>query len=247
MLSLTVLGCSGSYASASEACSGYLVQTETTSIWVDCGPGTLSAIQRWIDPTRLDAIVVSHQHPDHCAELPVFYNALKWYLGGKRMPVYAASGVFEVSAVHVPDLTDVFDWTVIDATSQVRIGDVDVSFDRTDHTVETLACRFDSDGRSIVYTSDTGPGWDPSGLAADADVLLGDATVLHDQVHDGLPHMSARQLAEAATRARVGELVLTHLAPGSDPAAFMQEATEHFGGPIGCASGGVVVVAGRHV
>lgn len=247
MLKLTVLGCSGSYASATEACSGYLVQSETTKIWVDCGPGTLGAIQRWVDLVDLDAIVVSHQHPDHCAELPVFYNALKWYLRGGPMSVFAAEGVLEVTSAHLTEVDDVFDWTVVDADSELCIGDIDVRFDQTDHPVPTLACRFDHGGRSIVYTSDTGPDWEPAVLAAGADVLVGDATVLHDAVHDGLPHLSARQLAEAATRAGVGELILTHLAPGSDRAAFVAEASRYFDGPIGCASGGVVVEAGRHV
>ncbi len=244
MLSVTVLGCSGSYASATEACSGYLVSSGTTKVWVDCGPGTLAAIQQHIDLGDVDAIVVTHQHPDHCGELPVLYNALKWYIDLSGLPVYAPSGVREVTDVFVDDSSDVFEWTTIDATSEVRVGDIDIRFDRTDHTVETLACRFETGGNAVVYTADTGPGWDLSKIAAGVDVLIGDATVVHADLSGGSPHLSARQLAEAADRANVGHLVLTHLAPGSDPERFLAEADRYFDGPVSCASGGMVIRVG---
>ena len=75
-LTVTVLGCDGSYAGPDGACSGYLVSSGDTHVWLDCGPGTLANLQRHIDLHDLSAIVVSHSHPDHWAELPVAYNAL---------------------------------------------------------------------------------------------------------------------------------------------------------------------------
>ena len=48
-LSVTVLGCSGTFASAGGACSGYLVRSDATTIWLDCGPGTLGNLQRHVD------------------------------------------------------------------------------------------------------------------------------------------------------------------------------------------------------
>ena len=40
-LRITVLGCSGTYASTESACSGYLVQSSTTSVVLDAGPGPI--------------------------------------------------------------------------------------------------------------------------------------------------------------------------------------------------------------
>ncbi len=77
-LSITVLGCSGTYAGPGGACSGYLVRSNDTSVWVDTGPGSLANLQQHIDLASLDAIVVSHSHPDHWGELGVVRNALKY-------------------------------------------------------------------------------------------------------------------------------------------------------------------------
>ena len=62
-LSITVLGCSGTYAGPGGACSGYLVRSNDTSVWLDTGPGSLANLQQHVDLTSLDAIVVSHEPP----------------------------------------------------------------------------------------------------------------------------------------------------------------------------------------
>ena len=46
------------------------------------------------------------------------------------------------------------------------------------------------------------------------------------------PHLSALQAGAMAANAGVKRLLLTHLAPGSDAAAFGREATEAFGTPV---------------
>ena len=61
-LSLTVLGCSGTYAAPGGACSGYLVRSSTTTVLVDCGPGTLANLQQHVSLLDLDAVVVTHEH-----------------------------------------------------------------------------------------------------------------------------------------------------------------------------------------
>ena len=51
-LSVTVLGCDGSYAGPGGACSGYLVSSGDTHVWLDCGPGTLANLQQHLDPNK---------------------------------------------------------------------------------------------------------------------------------------------------------------------------------------------------
>ncbi len=246
-LSVTVLGCSGSYAAAGTACSGYLIRSATTSIWVDCGPGTVANIQEHIDLADIDALMISHHHPDHCAELPVIYNAFKWFIGRTSVPTYAPIGVLGVTEAMSGPTGDVFAWTVIDETSRVSIGDIEVRFARTDHPVETLAMRFDCDGESIVYTADTANGWDPAELALGADVLVGEATVLDADLAPETPHMSAAQIAAAAERSGVATLLMTHLAPGSEAPAFVAEAEANTTIPVVLAVSGLVMAARRPV
>ena len=65
----------------------------------------------------------------------------------------------------------------------------------------------------------------------------------HGREHEGegIPHMSAREAARAASVAGAERLVLTHLAPGCDPDAQLAEASESFDGDIAVARPGVVL------
>ena len=236
-LSITVLGCSGSYAAPGSACSGYLVRSATTSLWVDCGPGSLANLQEHLALEDVDAILVSHVHPDHFGELPVAYNALKWYLGHDSMPVHTTAEVRRLTDIICGSTDDLFEWHVLDPAASFTVGDITVRCDVTDHPVETLAMRFDHAGRSIVYTADTGPAWDPMSLAHGADVMVCDSTVMSAEWNDMVPHLSAADAGDFATRCAVGRLVLTHAAPGSDVEAHLDEART--------AAAGIDVVAAR--
>ena len=229
-LSVTVLGCSGSYAAAGGACSGYLVRTATTSVWLDCGPGTLANLQEHVALEDLDAVVVSHAHADHVGELPVFKNACKYYLGREGLPVFAPSQVREVMSAFPSRSVKVFDWHIVADGDEAQIGDLSVRFSRTDHPVETLASVFGHAGQTLGYTADTGPGWSPAQLGP-LDLLVGEATMNASDPSNEV-HMSAAGLGAVARDLGVGRLVVTHVPPTSQPEVHRTEAEEAFGGPV---------------
>ncbi|MGH3539116.1 MAG: MBL fold metallo-hydrolase, partial [Pseudonocardiaceae bacterium] len=66
---LTVLGCSGSVPGPESPASGYLLRAGDTSVLLDLGNGTFGALQRYLDPFTLDGLILSHLHPDHCADI----------------------------------------------------------------------------------------------------------------------------------------------------------------------------------
>jgi ribonuclease BN (tRNA processing enzyme) len=237
-LTITVLGSSGTYPAAGTACSGYLLRSDTTSVWLDCGTGSLANLQRHVPLDQIDGIVCSHSHPDHWLELPVAVNALRYGLGRPKamIPLYwtaQTAELFGIVSGHPPKPT--FDDHVVDETSTARIGDIDLRFSRTDHPVETLAVRADAGGRSIAYTADTGNAWELASLGEGIDVAVVEATL--DEAEAGVvQHLTASQAGAQATRAGVAALVLTHLAPGSDPAARSAAAATSFDGPIAVAT-----------
>ena len=236
-LSVTVLGCSGTYAGPGGACSGYLVRTASTSIWMDCGAGTLANVQRHVRLQDLDGIVVSHSHPDHWLELPVLANALRYGVGvpDLGLPLLWTAGTAELYAAIASDPGGTLATRVIDEHSTATIGDIDLSFSRTDHPVETLAIRAEHEGRSIVYTADTGNAWRLASLGPDLgrtiDLAIVEATLDESDV-DVVQHLTASQAGRQAAEAGVATLVLTHLAPGSDPEARRSDAARAFAGPI---------------
>ena len=147
-LSITVLGCSGTYAAAGGACSGYLVRSGTTTVLVDAGPGTLANVQQHVGIDGLDAVVVTHEHPDHWLEVPVLRNAMKYSLGLGALPLFSTAGTLGL-AEGITSLSPTFLPTVVADGDEVSVGDVSLRFSRTHHPVETLAVRASADVSAV--------------------------------------------------------------------------------------------------
>lgn len=238
-LSVTVLGCSGTWASAESACSGYLVSDGTTQVWVDCGPGTLTALQQHCAIADVDALIVTHSHPDHCLELPVLRNAMKYGLHLERLPLYAPRDVLRLleTLVGSQGISPTFTPRMIGDRSKATVAGLAFEFSRTDHPVETLAVRVqtvgDGDQPVVVYSADTGPGWDVDRFAGPIDLALLEGTLLAADVDEaGAVHLTAKQAGAMAGRAGVRRLVLTHVPPTGDPARHQAEAADAFGAPV---------------
>jgi len=225
---VTVLGCSGSYPGPGGACSGYLVDDGTTRVWLDAGAGTLANLQRHLPLAELDAIVLSHEHPDHWTDLEGFHNVLRFVLFRTGFPVYAPAGVKQ----HIyGDMSPWVAWKDIADGDTATVGGLSLTFSRTDHGPETLAVRVDAEGSSFGYTADTGPGWAVSALGPGLDTVLCEATV--PSILEGrMQHLSARQAGESAREAGARRLVLTHLWPTLDREQSRAEGAEAFGAPV---------------
>lgn len=234
-IEVTVLGCSGTYAEAGGACTGYLVRGGGTTVLLDCGPGTLGNLQRHIDLSELDAIVITHCHPDHWVELPVLRNAWKWVLRRQGLPVFTTAETWMMADVAGGgSIDDTFARDIVRDGDERRIGTQRWRFSRTDHPVETLAVRVDVDGRSFVFSSDTGPAWSLAALSDHdgIDLAFCESTYVETTRPPTAPHLSARHAGALGAAAGARHLVLTHLMPGEDPEAHLAEARASFGGSL---------------
>ncbi len=233
MITLTVLGCDGSHAGAGGAGSGYLVRSWSTGtvLWLDAGPGTFANLQRFVDPRRLDAVIVTHEHVDHCSDVLALATAARWTWPTRRdpIPVLAPAGVrARLKPGGAGDEDGVLDWREIGDGDGARIGDLRVTFSRTDHGPVTLAVRVESDAGTLGYSADSGPGWSLGALGADLDLALCEATYTRE--HEGtVDHMSGSQAGATARQAGVRRLVLTHRWPTIAAGAVRAEAEETFG------------------
>lgn len=227
-LSVTVLGCSGSYPGPGAACSGYLVRGAGTTVWLDAGSGTLANLQRHVALDQIDAVVLTHEHPDHWSDLEGYRVACAYVIERTGVPVYAPVGLEERLSA---DAAPAFEWHTVAGGDGVTVGRLQLRFSRTDHPPETLAVRVDGDGRSLVYSADTGPAWSLADLGPGIDVALCEATYLADR-EGTAGHLSARQAGAMARQAAAGRLVLTHVWPTVDPEASRAEAEAAYGRPV---------------
>jgi ribonuclease BN (tRNA processing enzyme) len=239
-MELTVLGSSGSYGAAfGGACSGYLVRDGDTSIWMDCGNGTFPLLAQHVDPGELSAVVITHEHPDHCADIYGLHVLLRYGLEQCGLPVFAPEGAEARLGALVASWGDTFEWNAVDDGDKARVGGVDLRFSRTDHPPPTYAVEASAGGRRLIYTADTGPQWSVDAFGSGADLVLSEASYLDDDIPIAI-HLSARQAGRAAREARAHRLVLTHIWPQVDPEASAAEGSEAFGEPVTLAVPGLV-------
>jgi ribonuclease BN (tRNA processing enzyme) len=230
---LTVVGCSGSGPGPFSAASCYLVEHDGFRLLLDLGNGAFGSLLGLVDPGTIDAVFLSHLHADHCLDVAPFvvWHRYSGRSPGRRVPLYAPAGAERRLALAYDgedaDLTDVFDFQVV-TVGESTIGPFAVRTARTAHPVECHAIRLTADGRSLVYTGDTGPCDRIVELARGADVLLAEAA--HPPA-PGLPqglHLTGREAGEHAAAAGVGRLLLTHVPAWVDEIAQLFTASAVF-------------------
>ncbi|MCZ2804516.1 MBL fold metallo-hydrolase [Modestobacter sp. VKM Ac-2983] len=230
---LTVVGCSGSAPGPSSPASCYLVEHEEFALLLDLGNGSFGALQGLTDPSRVDAVYLSHLHADHCLDAAPFivWHRYSGRSDGRAVPLYAPVGADRrLAAAYDADggpIDDVFDVTPV-GPGTWSIGPFEVRTARTAHPVECYAVRLTVGGRSLVYTGDTGPSDAVVELARGADVLLAEAA--HPDVPDLPPalHLTGRQAGEHAAAAGVGRLLVTHVPAWVDAEAQLAAARSVF-------------------
>ena len=235
---LTVLGCAGSFPGPESACSAYLVEADGFRLLIDFGAGSLSALQRYAGLHSVDAILLTHLHCDHMLDACSYIVVRRYDPTGPlpALPVYAPAGAAErIAAAYWQDdepLDDVYTFYGLQP-GRFPLGPFGVTVERVNHPVETYGVRLEHDGRVLTYSSDTAPCEALLRLAAGADLFLCEASYLDGVANPPDLHLTGGEAGEAATKADVGTLLLTHLvtAWGSE-ASTVEAASAAFSGPV---------------
>lgn len=250
---VTVVGCSGSFAGPESPASCYLVQHEENgrlwSVLLDLGSGAFGALQRYVDPRALDAVLISHLHPDHCIDLTGMYVFRTYHPEGmpeRPLPLYGPPRTphrftrmyhgLEHDAVE-----RVFDVHTLADTARIEVGPLTVTAYAVHHPVEAYGFRVEAAGRVLAYTGDTDSCANLSPLLRGADLALMDCAFVDGR--DTVPgiHLSGSRAAQAALQAGgVERLVLTHLPSWNDPDVCRAQAAALWPGEVGLARPGDV-------
>jgi ribonuclease BN (tRNA processing enzyme) len=235
---LTVLGCAGSFPGPESACSAYLVEEDGFRLLIDFGSGSLSALQRYAGLRAVDAILLTHLHCDHMLDACTYVVVRRYDPSGPlpALPVYAPAGAPDrIAAAYSQEegpVDDVYTFYGLQPGT-FPIGPFSVTVDRVNHPVETYGVRLESKGRVLTYSSDTAPCEALVRLAMGADLFLCEASYIDGVDNPPDLHLTGREAAEVATKAGVGQLLLTHLvAAWGSEADTWDAASAAFSGPI---------------
>lgn len=248
---LTIVGSAGSVPGPGSAASCYLVEAEaagrTWSLVLDLGSGAIGPLQSFTNPARVDAVLISHGHPDHCADLGAL-SVLRRYgpdrdLGLPRIALFGPPGidrrVLEVSGDTGPDPTyddlAIFDFTALQHGARVSLGPFDITAARAFHPVPALAYRIEGPspyrGRaSIVFTGDTDRCAEVDALVRGCDLLLGEAGWAHRWENPPGIHMNGDELGRLAAASGAAQTVVTHIAAWVEPTETMAQVHAHMPG-----------------
>lgn len=217
-MKLRILGMNGPFPAAGGACSGYLLTAGDRHFMLDMGSGVLARLLNFMNPIEVSAILQSHFHYDHAADLGV----LSYYL--------AATGANKAMPVYAPEKTAVLDapcfaWR---KETEAAFGNVKITAMAVRHPVPAYAFKVESEGKTFVYTGDTNTCEGLGEFVKGADLVLIDACLPCAKWNLQAPHLSAKLAGELARDNGVKRLVLTHHNPMYTKDALLKEARMGF-------------------
>lgn len=233
-MKLTTIGFWGGYPKVNEASSGYLLEHKGFNLMIDFGSGVLSKMQNFLNPEQLDAVILSHYHPDHIADIGVLQHArlIQGFLGNRSMPLPIYGHNLEKEEFAKLTYKDITKGIPYEPQNTFNIGPFHVQFLMTKHPVPCFAMRIEADGKTIVYTADTSFKEEMISFAKEADILLCECNFYSDQDGRNAGHMNSTDAGTLARSAKIKHLVLTHLPHYGELLNLRTEAANVFEGPI---------------
>lgn len=222
-LRLTVLGCSSAAPHADWPAAGFLVDHGETTLMLDAGQGSIRRLQRFMDPTALDALVIGHMHADHYLDVVGLRYLFPWgEEAPRRLPVAVPPGGrarIDALATAISERSGFFDASFaieeFDPERPMQLGALTIRFVRGRHYVPAWGVVIEApDGSRLAYTGDTGPSDAVIDAVRGADVLLVEAALRSpgdDDEERG--HLTPEEAIDLATRSEARSALLVHYAP----------------------------------
>ncbi len=215
------------------------MRSDGLTLLLDCGSGVLSRLQGHIGLEELDAVVLSHYHWDHVADIGCLQYAarVQTELARRRRPLAVYGHAESARFDDMSYLTYCRAYPVDDA-NPLHLGKLRLTFSRNVHPDPCFSMRLENGERTLAYISDTGYCDALEETARDADLLLCEAS-LYDEYRGRIPgHLTAGEAGTIARRAGVGRLVLTHLPHFGRHRRLVEQARRRFEGPVELAGPG---------
>lgn len=239
-MKLTVIGCWGGYPKTNEASAGYLLEHDNFHLLIDCGSAVLSKLPNFLPVEKLDAVILSHYHADHIADIGVLQHArlIQSFLGEKLKPLPIYGHPFDADEFSKLTFKDITEGKAYDEQNTLSVGPFRIQFERTIHPAVCYAMRIEAGGKVLVYTADTSIKEEYYSFSQHADLLLAECNFYAGMDGKSAGHMNSEDVGKLAKNANVKKLVLTHLPHFGDVENLITEAEKFYQGPISLAKYG---------
>jgi ribonuclease BN (tRNA processing enzyme) len=243
-ISLDVVGAGPSYTDrpgAAGAC--YLVRNGSSAVALDLGQGSFPRLAGLIEPSAIDAVLVSHLHPDHFVDLVSLRHYLRWqFTPSRRVRVVAPAGLERrLDALHEEPgfVAAALDVETLKPGRQV-IGSLIVEAASVKHTSDSYGFRVSAadDEPGLVYSGDCGRAEDLASLLRPGDTLLAEVSFGPGPVPPDVAHLDGPAVGALAASRGARSVLLTHLQMGFDPAATVASVSSIYDGPVELVSPG---------
>jgi len=194
------------------ASGGIWISYEGTNAIIDPGPGSLvkclEATPK-LDPSLLDAILVTHCHIDHCNDVNIMIEAMTKGGSQKRGIVFLPNDMLSGDSIlleyakRLPSEVIAFQ-----EKGEYRVGAIKFSTPlRHLHSVETYGLKFIFDEKTVSFIADTGY-FDGLADGYKADILIINTVFMEPLAH--VNHLSLREASRIISRLRPQKAYLTH-------------------------------------
>lgn len=235
-MKVTVIGHWGGFPKVGEATSGYLIEHDNYKLLLECGSGVVSSLQKVVDLGKLDAVLITHYHYDHCCDIgPLQYaRQIKTQLGeiNNPLPIYAPNGDFF-------NLLKWEDYTYgesFNEDSNLNLGPFEISFIKNNHPIEAYSVKIKCDNKIFSFTSDTSYFDELTSFFNESDLLIAECSFYAHMDGTKAGHLNSAQVGELAKKANVNKLILTHLPHFGNHEDLIAQAKQYYNGEIILAS-----------
>ena len=219
-MKIRVLGTGTSIPSLQRCSSSYLVQTKRLNILIDVGPSIVRRLLEYGFTTRdIDAIVLTHFHVDHTADLSTFLFASNYDVEARTKPLTIIGGpgindffenLIKVYRWLTPKSYELFLREEGDCT--LNLEDFVISVTRVEHNDESIAIRIE-EHKSVTFSGDTDYTKNLVKLASGTDLLIAECSFPERKV-DG--HLNLETLQKIVDEANPKRVLISHLYPEWD-------------------------------
>lgn len=244
----TALGTGTVSLSANRSCAGYLLETDSVRLLMDCGAGiTRRLAERGSDWQRITHVAITHFHIDHHGDLPTLIFAWKYGFLPARTDAVEIIGPVGIAALIERLAAAYGDWvratgfplTVREITPADTFelpGGLRLRCQPVPHTPESVAYSMELGARRIVFTGDTGPSRELAAWARGCDLLVAECS-LPTGMH--IPeHLTPEECGDLAAAAAPGHLALTHFYPPVEHVDIRALVGARYDGPVTLARDG---------